>query len=146
MGQPCVNVHVQLPIEQAVLNYLYDVTKGRLRYIFGLLNKLFNQLQPGTMIDCITLPIAKPFITNNAKARIKQFNLSRNEESVLKVIVQHQSIQVKEIAEILKKRASYISNILAVLQSYKLVSYDKQWRNHYYHASIHANIAYADQP
>jgi DNA-binding transcriptional regulator GbsR (MarR family) len=58
-------------------------------------------------------------------------------------VVQQDSVQVKEIAKILGKQGNYVSNILAQLQEYKLVSYTKEWRNHYYHASIDAYIAYS---
>ena len=134
---------VTLPVDKKVLLYLYQVTKGRLRYIFGLLSRLFNVLQLGILIDCITLELAKPVVINYAKERLNRFNLSSNETLVLKVVVQKDSIQVKEIAKILNKNTNYVSNILAQLQTYNLVNYTKEWRNHYYHASIDAYIAFS---
>jgi len=139
-----VNPKVKLPVDKEVLLYLYKITKGRLRYIFGLLNRLFNALQVGTLSDRITLELAKPVVINYARERISRFNLSSNEELVLKTVVQQGSVQVKEIAEILGKKANYVSNILSQLQTYKLVRYTKEWRNHYYYASVDAFIVYSE--
>lgn len=137
-----VNPQVTLPVDKEVWLYLYKITKGRLRYIFGLLVRLFHVLQLGTLSDRITLDLAKPVIENYAKERISRFNLSANEELVLKAVVRSDSIQVKDIAEQLGKKSNYVSNILSQLQGYKLVSYTKEWRNHYYVASVDAYIAY----
>lgn len=139
-----VNSKVELPVDKEVLLYLYKITKGRLRFIFGLLNRLFNSLQVGTLSDRITIELAKPVVINYAKKRIKRFNLSTNEELVLKTVVKKDSIQVKEIATALEKQPNYISNILAQLLEYKLVGYTKEWRNHYYYSSIDAYIAYSN--
>ena len=97
-----------------------------------------------SICDRITFELAKPVVINHAKKRVKRFNLSANEELVLKTIVQKDSIQVKEISKALGKQSSYISTILAQLLAYKLVSYKKEWRNHYYYASIDAHIAYSN--
>jgi hypothetical protein len=140
-----VNPKITLPVDEEVLLYLYQITKGRLRYIFGLLTRLFNVLQLGTLADRITLELAKPVVIDYARERIRRFYLSRNEELVLKAIVKQESTQVKELADLLNKKGSYISNILAQLQEYRLVSYTKEWRNHYYYATIDAHIAYSDK-
>lgn len=139
-----VNPKVTLPVDKEVLLYLYKITKGRLRYIFGLLTRLFNVLQLGILSDRVTLELAKPIISNYARERIRRFNLSNNEELVLKVIAQREFVQVKEIAEIVGKKGNYVSNILSQLQKYKLVGYTRKWRDHYYYASIDAYIAYAE--
>lgn len=138
-----VNPKVELPVDKDVLLYLYNITKGRLRFIFGLLNRLFNALQVGTLTDRVTLELAKPVVINYSKERISRFNLSSNEALVLKTIVQRDSIQVKEIADTIGKTPSHISNILSQLLEYKLVGYTKEWRNHNYYASVDAYIAYS---
>lgn len=140
-----VNPKVELPVDKEVLLYLYKLTKGRLRFIFGLLNRLFNSLQVGTLTDRITMELAKPVVINYAKERISRFNLSANEELVLKTIVRNDSIQVKEIADAIEKKPSHISNILSQLLGYKLVGYTKEWRHHYYYASVDAYIAYSGE-
>lgn len=140
-----INSNVTLPVDKEVWLYLYKITKGRLRYIFGLLARLFNVLQLGTLSDRISLELAKPVVINYAKERIHRFNLSSNEELVLKAVAQRDSIQVKEIAEVLNKKGNYVSNILSQLQEYKLVGYTKEWRNHYYYASVDAYITYSEK-
>ncbi|MBY0544712.1 MAG: BlaI/MecI/CopY family transcriptional regulator [Gammaproteobacteria bacterium] len=138
-----INSRVELPVDKDVLLYLYHITKGRLRFIFGLLNRLFNTLQVGTLTERVTLDLAKPVVINYSQERIRRFNLSANEKLILKIIVEKDAIQVKEIASILEKKPSHISNILAQLLEHKLVGYTKEWRNHYYYASIDALIAYS---
>ena len=133
---------IKLPVDKEVWLFLYKITKGRLRYIFGLLKRLLNMLQVGTLTDKITLDLAKPAIKKYAKDRIKKFNLTDNEVLVLKAVVENESIQVNEIAKLVGKKSSQISNILSQLQNYKLVSYQKEWRSHYYFPSIDASIAY----
>lgn len=140
-----VNTKIELPVDREALLYLFKMTKGRLRFIFGLLNRLFNSLQIGTLTDRITLELAKPVVVNYSKERINRFNLSANEEQVLKTIVLKEPIQVKEIADLLGKKSNHISNILSRLAENKLVGYKKEWRNHYYHPSIDAYIAYFDK-
>lgn len=140
-----VNDQITLPVDNDVLLYLYKMTKGRLRFIFGLLNRLFNSLQVGTLTDRITLALARPIVINYAKERIGRFNLTSNEERVLKTIVKNELVQVKDIADELGKQPNYISNILAQLLTYKLVGYTKEWRNHYYSPSVDAHIAYSSE-
>ena len=107
-----MNSNVELPVDKDVLLYLYKITKGRLRFVFGLLNRLFNTLQVGTLTEKVTLMLAKPVVINYAKERIGRFSLSQNEELVLKTVVAIDSMPVKEIAGKLGKNSSYISNIL----------------------------------
>ncbi len=140
-----VNSKVSLPVDKEVLLYLHEITKGRLRYVFGLLSRLFNVLKLGVLADKVTMDLAKPVIISYAKDRINRFNLTVNEEMVLKVIVNKEGIQVTEISDLIGKKQSYISNILSQLQEYKLVGYIKKWRNHHYYASIDANILYNSQ-
>lgn len=139
-----VNPKVELPVDKEVLLYLYKITNGRLRFIFSLLNRLFNALQVGTLTDRITLDLAKPVVVNYAKNRISRFNLSTNEELVLKTVVMQNPIQVKEIVKILDKKPNHISNILGQLLAYKLVGYTKEWRHHCYYPSVDAYVAYLD--
>ncbi len=40
------------PIADEVFDYLYDITSGRLRYIFGLVNRLITSLHVGDLIRC----------------------------------------------------------------------------------------------
>jgi hypothetical protein len=137
-----INDAIKLPMEEAVLLYLYDVTKGRLRYIFGLITRLFNVLQVGTLVNKVTLDVAKPIIKSFAMDRVKKFNLTPNEERVLMAVVEKELIQVKQLAILLDKKNNYLSAVLAQLQEYKLVSYRRESRHHFYYPSVDAYIAY----
>ena len=48
---------VELPIEEDVFIYLYHITQGRLRYIFGLVSRLLNRLHIGDLVDKMTLDL-----------------------------------------------------------------------------------------
>lgn len=139
-----INQNIVLPVDKQVLLYLYNITKGRLRFIFGLLNRLFNILQVGTLTDRVTLELAKPVVINYARRRVGRFNLTATEELVLKTIVRRECLQVKDIAKEVGKNPSHISNVLKQLLEYNLVGYIKEWRNHNYYPSIDAYIAFSD--
>lgn len=140
-----VNPKVNLPVDKEVWLYLYQITKGRLRYIFGLLSRLFNALQLGTLTDRITLDLAKPVVIDYAKERIRRFHLTATEELILQAVVKRQSVQVKKLAKQLNKKDSYISTVLSRLQNYRLVGYKKEWRSHHYYPSVDADIAYTSE-
>jgi len=136
---------VSLPIETDVLIYLYQLTNGRLRYIFGLLTRLFNTLHVGTLTDRITLGIAKPVIVRHAKDRINQYSLTPTEAIVLKQVVAHEVIAVNELSKILDKKSNQISAVLAKLLEYRLVGFNRESRSHLYYPSIDATIAYSPE-
>ena len=70
----------ELPIDNDVFHYLYQMTQGRLRYIFGLTARLMTRLYIGDLTDKITLAIAKPMLVKLGKDRIKRFKLTPIEE------------------------------------------------------------------
>src|SRR3990167_2083834 len=90
---------VELPIDKEVWLYLFQLTKGRLRYIFGLLNRLYGVLQLGVLTDRITLEMAKPAIKNFGEERVKRHRLSATDTLVLKAVVSLGMVQVNDLAK-----------------------------------------------
>jgi hypothetical protein len=137
-----VNPKAQFPIDEVVFSYLYDITKGRLRYIFGLLRRLFNALSVGDLTDRITLDIAKPMIVQLAQDRVKRNKLSHGEEQVLRAVVELGEVSVTKLAKKVNKATNYVSNVLAILAQYTLVTARQEGRTRYYAPELDATIAY----
>ena len=134
-----------LPIDDAVFLYLYKITKGRLRYIFGLLNRLIHTLHIGDLTDRITLDIAKPTLKELAQERVKRNHLTPTEEEILKIVVLFPEVSVTSIAEKVGKSLQAVSKLLAGLLKYKLVIVRKHGKHRYYSAVLDAVIAYGDE-
>ena len=46
-----------------------DLKEGRLRYVFGLIKRLLNELLTGELVERLSLDIAKPAVIKLAKDR-----------------------------------------------------------------------------
>lgn len=137
------NNKVKLPIDKTVWDYLFEITKGRLRYIFGLLNRLYNTFKLGELTEYINLEMAKSAIKEFGEQRIKRHKLSRAETIVLKAVVKHGPIQVSDLAKTIGKGQTQVSRMLNNLYELKLVNFRQEWRNKYYSANIDAQLAYS---
>jgi DNA-binding transcriptional ArsR family regulator len=137
------NPHAEMPVEHEVFTYLYEVTKGRLRYVFGLLQRLINDLSVGDLSDRITLNIAKPMVMKLAKDHISRNKLSAGEEYILKLLVELEKATVSMLADKANKSRPYISKILTRLVETKLVISQREGKNKYYTPLLDATIAYA---
>jgi hypothetical protein len=134
----------KLPVDKDVWLYLFRITRGRLRYIFGLLNQLFSALQFGILTDKINLEIARPIIRKFGEDRIKRHKLSGIDEVVLKAVVANKAINVGELAKYVDKPQTQVSRVLTNLYKYKLVTYRQEWRNKIYMPAIDAELAYSE--
>jgi len=132
----------ELPIEKEVFYYLYKITNGRLRYIFGLISRLMNRLYVGDLTDKITLDIAKPMLVKLGHDRVQRSDITTMEEQVLRLLVTLTDSRPTNIAKKLKKTSQYIGRVLSNLVSKKLVSSQKEGRDRIYKPSIDAIIAY----
>lgn len=132
-----------LPIETSVFVYLYHLTKGRLRYIFGLIQRLMNELFVGDLTDRMTLELAKPMIMKLARDRIARNHLNQGEEMILKALVELERANTTMLENKTKKSKQYISPILVRLVKEKLATVQKMGRNRYYIPVLDASIAYS---
>lgn len=138
--------NVTMPVQQEVFDYLYDITEGRLRYIFGLLNRMFNRLQVGSLINSITVDIAAPMITELAKDRIRKHNLTTGEEEILKKIVALNVASVTKLVAVTDKARPVVSNALNKFLKLDLVVAKKSGTMRMYQPLLDAKIAYGNHP
>ena len=138
------NPRAKLPVSEEVLLYLYQITKGRLRYTFGLLSRLVSGLHIGDLTDLITLNLAKPMVVKLAKERVSRHNLTPTEEEVLRWVVKLETASVGELAQTLKKSPQFISKILATLTAGRLITVKSHGRNRLCSPTLDAEIAYTE--
>ncbi len=138
------NTKAELPIDMDVLLYLFDITKGRLRYIFGLLARLMPSLHIGDLTDRITLDIAKSMLIKLARARIERNDVTPAEEQILKVIVRKNECIITEVAKDMDKSVQYVGKVLNKLSEANLVNIRKFGKSKYYSPALDAIIAYSE--
>ncbi len=136
----------ELPIDKEVFYYLYQITHGRLRYVFGLMSRLMNRLYIGDLTDKVTLDIAKPMLIKLGRDRVQRSDISPIEEQVLQLSVTLPNASPSDIAEHLKKTPQYIGRVFSNLTEKGLVSSKKESRERTYIPSIDAIIAYTNVP
>lgn len=56
------NKNIELPIDWSVMLYLYQLTNGRLRHIFGLLTQMLQILRVGDLADKVSLEVDHAFV------------------------------------------------------------------------------------
>jgi DNA-binding transcriptional ArsR family regulator len=139
------NPKVYIPIDHDVFTYLYGITRGRLRYVFGLLMRLTGRLRVGDLTDRLTLSIVKPMVVQLSKERLLRKKLAPADEQTLRLLVKLQESSVSDIAKKLKKSANYTSNILSKLFQLKLVTFKKQGKNRHYTPELDAIVAYSEE-
>ncbi|NNM59141.1 MAG: hypothetical protein HKM04_04940, partial [Legionellales bacterium] len=105
------NPKANLLIDNEVFFYLYDITKGRLRYIFGLLQRLMSDFHVGDLTDRISLDIAKPMVRRLAHDRIKRNDISPTEEQLLRMLVEMETSTVSDLAHAVKKSKQYTRSV-----------------------------------
>ena len=132
------------PLSKESFSYLYDVTQGRLRYIFGLIRNLTVKLPVSVLLQEISLDFVKPAITELARERIRQHNLSEYEETILKHIALAKETTVTELADQTKKNRSYLSTVLTSFLKKRLVVVSSQGTKRIYSPSLDAKIAYLE--
>lgn len=139
------NPNAKLPIEKDVFLYLFKLTNGRLRYVFGLIKRLLNELNVGDLVDKLTLDIAKPMVTKLARERLAKNNLTIGEQEVLKQLVKLGSASATILSETLGKSRQYISKILIKLNDIRLLEVQRESKNRIYFPILDVVIAYSIQ-
>lgn len=134
----------KLPIDKEVFRYLYKMTNGRLRYVFGLASRLMNSLHIGDLTDKVTLGIAKPMLIKLGRDRVQRSDLNEIEEQALKLLVEMKNAAPVSIAKRLKKTAQYAGKALSILVEKGLASSKRKGRERTYTPSIDAIIAYTE--
>lgn len=134
----------ELPLDKAVIHYLYKITHGRLRYVFGLISRLMSGLYVGNLADKVTLDIAKPMLMKLGRDRVQRSDLNVVEEEVLKLIVLMPRTTPAAISKKLKKTAQYAGRVLSALVEKGLLISKREGRERTFTPSIDAVIAYTE--
>ena len=137
------NLNAQLPIDEDVFLYLFDLTKGRLRYVFGLIKRLLNELDVGDLVDKIILSLAQPMVVKFARERLSENGLTTGEEEILRKLVELGSVSATKLSEELNKSRQYVSKTLVKLCEIKLLTVRREGRNRIYLPVLDVLIAYA---
>ena len=135
--------NAEMPIDQAVFLHLFKITKGRLRYVFGLLKRLLNELSVGDLTDRLTLDIAKPMVTRLAQERIAQYDVTPKELSLLQMIVKTGHGNASKLSAELGQTRQAISRALVNLLELKLLTVQQSGRDRTYYPVLEAEIAYS---
>ncbi len=130
------------PIGSDIFDYLYDLTDGRLRYIFGLIYAIINRLHIGKLVQTISIDLAKDTITTLAQERIQKFNLTKGEVALIKKLVAQGELNVADLAEIMGKNRTVISRMVNKLLADKIVDVRQQGKQRIYFPSLDAKIAF----
>lgn len=138
-----LNKNNEFPLNQDVFDYLYDITGGRLRYIFGLIYSLLNRVQIGKLVQNVSLELARDTITALAQERIDQFSLSRVELEVIRYLVKQNEANVITIVKETGKNRTFISKIMNNLLEKKCVFVKKERTQRIYSPSLDAKIAFS---
>jgi len=136
----------EFPLNEDVFDYLYDITSGRLRYIFGLVYSLLNRLQIGKLVQKVSLELAKNTITSLAQERIAQFMLSQSELDIIHYLVEQNEANVATIVKETGKNRTFISKLMAKLLEKKCVVIRKEGKQRIYSPSLDARIAFSTSP
>lgn len=134
---------VEMPIEMKVFTYLYKITSGRLRYIFGLISRLMNSLHVGDLTDKVTIQLAKPMLVKLAKDRVERTDITGAEEITLRLLVSLKNPTPSDIANVIGKSSQYVGRIVSALNKKQLITVKKVGNKKYYYPSLDATIAYS---
>jgi hypothetical protein len=132
-----------IPIEQDVFNYLYELTNGRLRYVFGLASRLMNSLYIGDLTDKVTLPLAKPMLAKLGKDRLQSEKITESEEFILQKLIKRKESSATQISQATKKSSQYTGRLLNKLAEQNLVTVRQQGKEKLFAPSIEVIIAYS---
>lgn len=137
--------NAELPIDKTVFLHLFKITKGRLRYVFGLLKRLLNELSVGDLTDRLTLDIAKPMVTRLAQERIAQYDVTPKELSLLQMIVKTGHGNASKLSVELGQSRQAVSRALVNLLEIKLLTVQQSGRGRTYYPVLEAEIAYSGE-
>lgn len=134
--------HAAPPIDFEVIKYLYDLTNGRLRYIFGICTRLLSLVSTEALIHSIDLKFAEPIIKKLAEERIIQRNITDLSLKILRTLVKLEKATPTKLSKELNQGQTSISRCLKELLNQRLVRFVKTGKKHIYSPSLDAKLAF----
>ncbi|MCW5589598.1 MAG: hypothetical protein KIT27_08055 [Legionellales bacterium] len=139
-----INEKSILPIDDEVFFYLFDLTKGRLRYVFGLIKRLTSKLLSGELVDKLSLDIVKPAVIKLAKERLEKNALTSSDQEILSRLVKDGTTNATTLAKTMGKTRQYISKKLVHLHEMSLLEVKQKGTKRIYSPVLDVTIAYTD--
>jgi hypothetical protein len=133
----------EFPFNAEIFDYIYDVSEGRLRYVFGLVYAMSNRLHLGKIVQNISLELAKSTITALAQERLQKKDLSKGEVTLVKKLVKVKEASVVDLAEVTKRNRTFISRTMNKLLLANVVEVRQERNKRFYRPSLDAKIALA---
>ena len=121
---------VVLPIEKPVFEYLYKITHGRIRYIFGLITRLMARLYVGDLTNMVTLDIACPMLMKLGQDRVQRANITAMEEKILRILTQFPGSTPSSLSTKINKTSQYTGRVLQQLLDKKIGFVSETWPGH----------------
>ncbi|MBB72074.1 MAG: hypothetical protein CMF50_06715 [Legionellales bacterium] len=132
----------KFPLGEDVFDFLYDITEGRLRYIFALVYSMLNRLQIGKLVQNVSFDLARDTVSNLVRERLAKFSLTKAELDIIQILGDLGQANVAEISETSEKNRTYISKLLSGLLQKKCVNVTKDGNQRIYQLELDAKIAY----
>ena len=125
-----------------IFDYIYNVSEGRLRYVFGLIYAMSNRLHLGKIVQHISLNLAKATITALAQERLQKIDLSKGEIDLIKQLVAAKEANVADLTKATKKNRTFVSRTMNKLLSVKVVDVRQERNKRFYRPSLDTKIAF----
>ncbi len=139
------NPNAELPIDKDVFLYLFKLTDGRLRYVFGLIKRLLHEVNVGELVDKLTIDLTKSIVVKLARERLVKNGLTSKDEEFLRMLVKLQTTTATSLAKEMNTTRQYVSRMLVKLNNIKLLEVKQEGRNRIYAPAIDVIIAYGEE-
>ena len=82
-----IRKNVEFPLGKEIFDYIYELSEGRLGYVFGLIYSMTNRLHLGKIVQRISLDLAKAYYHSISEKRYEKMDLSKSELDLVKQLV-----------------------------------------------------------
>ena len=138
-----LNKKAVFSLSEEIFDYLYDISEGRLRYVFGLVYAMSNRLHVGKIVQAISPDLAKSTIVALTQARLQKLDLSKAEIMLVEKLVESKEANVAELAKATKKNRTFVSRTMNKLLTTKVVDVRQAGNRRFYSPSLDAKIAFS---
>lgn len=139
-----LNQNAGLPLSEDVIEYLYLLSRGNLKKIFSVCEKIINLPRSHQAMSRLDLGFAKPLITKHFQDEIREkWNLTPQATEILSFLAKEEGVSPGVIADEMKKLRPNVSKILMRLKQTDLVRMQVRGRNRMYYPSMEAKIAFS---
>ena len=122
------------PVDQSLINYLYDVFSGKIRFIMDSIATLVTNLPEG-VTGTISTKAAREFLKELTRQRVKNV-LTDAEQSVLNAAVKQHRFTNSSLVKVTKKSKQNVTKYMNRLLRFNFIyQVERRGRNVYYEIS-----------